>query len=154
MRSTLSSNGSAPLWRHVHLDRTAVNRNETGIRTLEAMLCEQGLDGTKRVVDEMLVIDLIEGRVLDHAAKVDGLHDEYAVVPDQHANAADHAVQLLQVEEHACCRHEGCAALLVDDLGRRLLIEEACPCGYAEPLSASSTTLEAGSTPRTSRPRG
>ena len=67
----------------------------------------------------MLVIDLIERGVLHHAAEIDRLHDEYAVGAEQRGDAAHHAVQFLEMEEHAGGGDDFRRSALGQDVARR-----------------------------------
>src|SRR4051794_37488345 len=108
-----------------------MDRHHARIEDFKPVLRKQRLYRAQRVIDEMLVIDLVESEIIDHTAEIDRLHDKDAAVGKQRLHAPNHTVQFFQMEEHASCGHEGGPALFPDDLLRGLLIEETHPGGYA-----------------------
>ena len=60
--------------------RAAVHRDQSHVKTFKTMQREQRLQRLQRVVTQVLVINLIESGVFDHAAEIDRLDAEYAVL--------------------------------------------------------------------------
>ena len=57
------------------------------------------LEGAERVIQQVLVIDLIERQVVENALHVEELDHEHAVVREAETDAVGHGMELLQVEE-------------------------------------------------------
>src|SRR4051812_213163 len=75
----------------------------------------------------MLMIHLIEGGVLHHAAQVDRLNDEYAVVGQQDLDAAHDRVQLFQMEEYTGCGNQAGRAVLSQDVPGATFVKKSMP---------------------------
>jgi hypothetical protein len=84
-------------------DRTAVDWRQIAIEHLEPVALEQRLNGRQVVVEEMLVIDLIERKVLYDLFHVEKLHYEDAIPLETFPNAVGDGVQLLEMKKHTRC---------------------------------------------------
>ena len=93
----------------------------------------------------MLVIDLIEGAVVDDLFHVEELNDEHPVRPQRLADAVAHGVQFLEVKEDAGGVDR--VKLLAQPQGR-FAIEEGVERGNAR-LLRDPAVLREDSTPRT-----
>ena len=82
-------------------DRAAVDRRQVGVEHGQAVPVEQHLDGLQRVVQQVLVVDLVEGQVLHDAFHVQELHHEHTVGFEALLDGAADRMQLFQVKEHA-----------------------------------------------------
>src|SRR5438094_335872 len=67
----------------------------------EAVLRQQRLDRLEIVVKKMLMIDLVEGEVLDDLLHVQELNDEDAIIPETLANSVRDRMQFFQMEKHS-----------------------------------------------------
>jgi hypothetical protein len=85
--------------RHETDDRPAMNGRKVTIEHCEPMACQKGLDRRQVVVQKMLVIDLIEGQVLDDLLHVEKLHDKHAVALQAFSNAFRYRMQLLEMKK-------------------------------------------------------
>ena len=81
--------------------RSAVDRRHIGVEHGQPVPVEQRFDRGEVVVQQMLVINLVEGQVLHDLLHIQELHDEHAVVRQALANAVGNRVQFLKVKEHA-----------------------------------------------------
>ncbi len=57
-----------------------MDRNQPGLEDFQPVPLKQLRERAQRVVAKMFVVHLIEGRVFDHAAEIDRLHHEDAVL--------------------------------------------------------------------------
>ena len=83
-------------------NRSAMDRREIRVEGTETVAAEQRVERLERVVEKMLVINLVERDVLDDRFRVQELHDEHAVRRERTANAVGNRMQILEVEKHAC----------------------------------------------------
>ena len=72
-----------------------------GVEHRQAVPIQERFDGGKVVVEQMLVIDLVEGAVLDDLLHVEELDDEHAVVAQRSRMPSRDGMQFFQVEEDA-----------------------------------------------------
>src|SRR5581483_872935 len=82
-------------------DGAAVNGGKVGVEQGQAVLAQQDFDVVQIVVEQVFVVDLVEGDVLYDALHVQERHDKDAARSKAFLDAACDGVQLFQVEEYA-----------------------------------------------------
>ena len=78
-----------------------MDRRQGRVGDPKTVQSEQMIERSHRVVNKVLVVNLIERALLDHRRQVDELGDDDAVGVEQFLDAGKGRVQFLEVEEHA-----------------------------------------------------
>ncbi len=78
-----------------------MDRVETRIEHGEPVGAEQRLNSLKRIVEQMLMINLIERQILHDAFHIEKLHDENAIRFQTPLDGLADGMQLLEMKENA-----------------------------------------------------
>ena len=89
-----------------------VDRVERRVRDTQSVLGEQVVERSNRVVDQMLVIDLIESALLDHGGQVDEFRHDHAVGVQELLDAGERGVEFFEVKEDAGAVNHACGPVL------------------------------------------
>ena len=101
-----------------------MDRSERRVGDPESVQPEQMIERSHRVVDKVLVVNLIERALLDHRRQVDELGDDDAVGVEQFLDAREGRVQFLEVEEHTGTVNDARLTVLLTQSHRGVEIEE------------------------------
>src|SRR3954471_5456348 len=82
--------------------RTAMNRGDVGIEHCETVTVQQNFDRLQIIVEQVLVINLVEGKVFDDALHIEKLHDENTVLLQRFSNTISDRMELFEVEKNTC----------------------------------------------------
>ncbi len=109
-----------PLAGGIDPNRAAVRGNALGVKDLQTMLFQQGLQTVQRVVAQVLVINRVVLQRLDKGHEIVRLRNKHAIVVEQLQDGAHDLMNVLDVRENVRRRDDLRLLPLLDDLFRNL----------------------------------